>query len=180
MAHGVLIPAAIAATNIDSLVRSVTDALDIDNGNVMVMGARSATDGNEEVFEVSVPVTGSLTNLWMAYSGDEIVVTNSQYKGLDPDPRNFFNAAGDVFSAYKPQVGDIIVVTDDALAGTFTAGTSTHVNATNTAWGLTWGASQTANVLSYALLGVTYISLATGAIDSQRVTAYELECVAIA
>lgn len=178
--HGVLIPQAIMATNIDSLNRSVVDAAAIDNGWVMVMGAKSTTEGLSEVFEVSQPVTGSLANLWMAYSGDEIVVTDAKYKGLDPDPRNFFNAANKVFSAFKPQLGDIILATDEALAGTFIAGTTTHVNATNASWKLTWGNSQTASVLSFKLLGVSYISLATGAIDDQRVTAYQLECVGIA
>lgn len=177
--HGVLIPKAIMAKDVDSLNRSVVDAADIDNGHIMVMGARSTTAGLSEVFEVSQPATGSLTGLWMAYSGDEIVLTASKYKGLDPDPRNFFNKAGDVFSAYKPQLGDIIMVTAEALAGTYIGGTTTHVNATDGSWALTWGNSQTASVLSYKLLAVKYISLATGGIDSQRVTAYELECVGL-
>ena len=181
MSHAVLIPSAIMAKDIDSLNRSVVDAAAIDNGWVMVMGARSTTEGMSEVFEVSQPVTGSLTDLWMAYSGDEIILTDSKYKGLDPDPRNFFNAAGDVFSAFKPQVGDIIVATADAFAGTYTDGVSTHVNATDQSWKLTWGASQTASVLSFKLLAVTYVSIGIGTLGStQRVTAYELECVAVA
>jgi hypothetical protein len=179
MAHGVLIPNAIMAKDIDSLNRTVVEAADIDNGSVLVMGARSTTAGNGEVFEVSQPASGSLTGLWMAYSGDEIVVTNSQYKGYDPDPRNFFNASGKPFSAYKPMLGDIILVTGDALTGTYTSGTSTHVNATDGTYKLTWGASQTSSVLSYKLLEVSYISLATGAINNQRVTAYVLECVGV-
>jgi hypothetical protein len=177
--HGVLIPKAIMAKDVDSLNRSVVDAADIDNGFVMVMGARSTTAGLSEVFEVSQPVTNSLTGLWMAYSGDEIVLTASKYKGLDPDPRNFFNKAGDVFSAFKPQLGDIIMVNAEALGGTFISGTTTHVNATDQSWKLVWGNSQTSSVLSYKLLAVKYISLATGGIDSQRVTAYELECVGL-
>ena len=177
--HGVLIPEQIAAMNIDSLNRSVVDVADIDNGHVMVMGAKSTTAGLSEVFEVSQPVTGALTGLWMAYSGDEIVVTGARYKGLDPDPRNFFNAAGKVFSVYKPQLGDIILVNAEALGGTFILNTTTHVNATDQSWALVWGNSQTASVLSYKLLSVSYMSLATGAIDSQRITAYELECVGL-
>lgn len=175
--HGVLIPEAIAATNVDSFNRSVIEAADIDNGFVLVMGSKSTTSGEAEVFDVSQPVTGSLTNLWMAYSGDEIVVTDARYKGLDPDPRNFFNASGKVFSAYKPQVGDIILLTAEALAGT--KSTNGFVVASNAAYQLTWAASAISG-LSYKLLGTKYISLATGAIDSQRVTAYEFECVAVA
>lgn len=178
MAYGVLIPESIMATNVDSLNRNVKDALAVEQGSVFVMGAKSATSGEEEVWEISVPVTASLTDLWMAYSGDEVVLTASKYKGLDPDPRNFINAAGDVFSAYKPQVGDLILVTADALAGT--KSTNTFVVATDSAWKLTWAASAISG-LSYSLIGEKYISIGNGGIsDSQRVTAYELECVAIA
>jgi hypothetical protein len=176
--HGVLVPESTVAQNMDSLNRAVVDALDVDQGNVFVMGARSTTSNLSEVFEISVPVTGALTGLWMAYSGDEIVLTDSKYKGLNPDVRDFYNAAGTVFSAYKPQVGDIILLTDDALFGTYTAGVHYYVNATNLKWELAWGASNAGSCLCYALLGVKYISLATGSIGTQRVAAYELECVA--
>lgn len=174
--HGVLIPRAIMATNIDSLNRNVVDVADIDNGHVFIMGARSTRAGEAEVFEISQPETDSLDGLWMAYQGDQVVWTGN-YKGLDPDVRNFYNKAGYVFSAYKPQVADIILISADGLAGTFIAGTTTHVNATSGAWALTWGNSQTASALSYKLLSVSYISLATGGIDAQRQTAYILECV---
>lgn len=180
--HGVLIPNQIAAMNVDAFNRSVIASADIDNGNVLVLSAKSTTDGEGEVWTAIVPSTSNgLTGLWMAYSGDEIVVTDARYKGLDPDPRHFFNATGKVFSAYKPQLGDIITVTDEALAGTFISGTTTHVNATNSTGGykLVWGNSQTSSVLSYKLLKVNYISLATGAIDSQRVTSYQFECVGL-
>jgi hypothetical protein len=177
--HGVLIPNSIAATNIDSLNRSVVDVADIDNGNVFIMGTKSTTAGLSEVWEISVPTSGAgLQNLWMAYSGDEIVVTDARYKGIDPDVRNFYNAAGKVFSAYKPQVGDIITLTDDAILDAYGGVLDTHINA-NASWELQWGTSQTASVLSYKLLAVKYISLATGAIDDQREAAYVFECIAI-
>ena len=179
MTYSVLIPSAIAAMNVDSFNRSAVDVADIEQGTILVMGARSTTAGLGEVFEVSQPVTGALTGNWMAYSGDEIVLTDAKYKGLDPDPRNFINAAGKVFSAYKPQLGDIITITDAGLTGSYSAGVTTHINATDQEWKLKWGNSQTGSVLSYKLLGVKYISLATGAIDTQRVVAYEFECVGL-
>jgi len=49
------------------------------------------------------------------------------------------------------------------------------VVATNGALQLTWAAAAGAG-LTFRLLGAKYISLATGAIDTQRVTAYEFEC----
>lgn len=180
--HGILVPEAIAAAQVDAWNRSVISASALDNGNVVVLAAKSSTSGEGEVWTATEPSTSAgLTGLWMVYSGEEIPVTDSRYKGLDPDPRNFWTPAGKVVSAYKPQLGDIILVNAEALTGTYIANTTTHVNATNSTGGykLLWGNSQTASVLSYKLLGVKYFSLATGAIDTQRITAYEFECVGL-
>lgn len=175
MAHAVLIPSAIAALNVDSYNRSVSASGIIDNGNILTMGAEFTSGSLTEVFAVT-PASASGTNLWMAYSGDEIIVTDAKYKGLDPDPRNFFNAAGSVFSAYKPQVGDIIVLTADAFSNSF----SSHTHAAAQAGvALLWTAAQAASGLCYKYIATTYISIATGAINNQRVTAYKLECVQI-
>lgn len=178
MANGVLVPQAIAALNIDSYNRSVIDSSGspIDNGNVFKLGDKHTSGSLTEVWELEQASSGSPTDMWMAYSGDEIVLTASKYKGLDPDPRNFFNAAGDVFSAYKPQVGDIILVTADALDGTM--GSNEYVVAVADSFKLTWNAQAT-DGLSYNLIDTKYISLATGGIDDQRVTAYQFECVSI-
>jgi hypothetical protein len=175
--HSVLIPSAIAAMNIDSLNRSVISASPIDNGNIFAMGAEYTSGSLTEVFPVTQPSAGSATGAWMAYSGDEITVTNAQYKGLDPDPRNFFNAAGKVFSAFKPQVGDIIVLTAEAFSNTFSS--HTYAAPILTSYKLQWESAAAASGLCYKYIGATYISLATGAIDNQRVTAYKLECVSI-
>ena len=180
--HGVLIPEAIKAMNVDALNRSVVyPSGTLDNGQIVVLASKSTTAGESEVWTATVPATGTLTQLWMIYSGDEIGVTNAQYKGLDPDPRNFVTAAGKVVSAYKPQVGDIVLMTAECLAGTKSS--NTFINATDSTGGLNllWGASQTASVLSYKLLSdVKYINIPSGAIgDNQRVTAYEFECVGI-
>ena len=176
--YGVLIPEAIMATNVDSLNRSVVDVANIENGMVFTVGTKPSTTGSmAEVWDISAPTAGS--GLWMAYSGDEVVLTDSRYKGIDPDPRNFRNAAGLVFSAYKPQVADIILLSAGALRGTYSAGSTTHVVASSGSWCLTWATSANGSALCYALTGVKYISLATGAIDDQRVTAYEFECVAL-
>jgi len=179
MAHAVLVPEQIAAMNIDSLNRSVysSSASAIDNGFVFQCTTKVWTSGSgAEVFNIAAPATGSLVNLWMAYSGDEIILTDAKYKGLDPDPRNFFNAQAKVFSAYKPQVGDIITLTADAFRGT---PASAYAIAENGAMQLAWVASLPETGLHYKYLQTTYISLATGSIGEQRVTAYELECVSI-
>lgn len=176
--YGVLIPEAIAATNIDAFNRDVVCADDLANGSVVVMGALSTDADKSEVFSVTKPATGSLTGLWMIYSGDEIIVTDARYKGLDPDPRHFVNLAGKVVSAYKPQLGDIITLTADAIA-TSKAGGDTHIHAIDANYLMDWDSSAGSSAIAYKLLGTKYISLATGAIDDQRVVAYEFECVAL-
>ena len=91
--HGVLIPEQIAAQNIDSLNRSVisNSASSIDNGMIFVCTTKNWTSGSgAEVFNIIAPTTGSLTNVWMAYSGDEIVVTDSKYKGFGKSYKEIF------------------------------------------------------------------------------------------
>lgn len=184
MTHAVLIPEAIQAMNVDSLNRSVIDygasASAIDNGNVFVIDSKHTSGSLTEVFEIKQPTAGSPSNVWMAYSGDEVVVTDSKYKGLDPDPRNFFNAANYVFSAYKPMVGDIILLTADAFSNTFSSHTYAHAVADS--FELYWDTNDGGlSGLTYKYLATKYISLHTSSstIDAQRVTAYELECVSV-
>ena len=180
MAHNVMIPNAIAAMNIDAYNRSGVCASAVDNGNVVVLSALSTTAGEAEVWTALVPSTSNgLTGLWMVYE-PEVVVTDSKYKGLDPDPRNFSVAATDVFSCFKPSLGDIITFTADGMSGA-KGGSDTHVNATNSTGGLVlvWGTSQTASVFSMKLISTTYISIADGSIGTQRVTAYKFEVVGL-
>ena len=180
MTHSVLIPEAIAALNVDSYNRSAVCASNVDNGNIVALLTMSATAGESEVWTATVPATGSLSSLWMVYSGDEIVTTNAQYKGLDPDPRNFFNLAGKTFSVFKPQVGDIIVATVDNFA-TGTGIASAYANAIDTTGGLKlqWAASNPGSITSFRYIATDYISLpSVASIETQRVTVYRLECVA--
>lgn len=179
MAHGVLIPNAIAATNVDAYNRTAVYASTVDNGNFLKLTTLSTTAGEGEVFTAIAPSTANgLTGLWCVYSGDEIVVTNAQYKGLDPDPRNFFTAASLPVSVFKPQVGDIMTFSADCFAGTFISGTTTHANAVDgNGVKLIWANAVGSSVTSYKLLKVNYMSIGTGAIDSQRITSYLMECV---
>ena len=185
--HGVLIPEAIYATNVDSYIRSAVCTTALDNGNVVKLTTRSTVADEGEVFTAIIPSTSNtLTNLWMVYSGDEIALTDGKYKGLDPDPRSFYTPASTaterhVVSVYKPALGDIILLTTDALAGSYVALSTTHISATDSTGGfeLLWDTQVRTAVLCYELLAVKYISIATGAIDTQRVAAYEFQCVAL-
>ncbi len=183
MTHGILVQSKVAALNIDSLNRSVVGTADIDNGMVFTLATRntSATYGQNEVWDATVPATGAgLTQLWMAYE-PEVVVTvsgSNKFKGIDNDPRNFYNITGDVFTAFKPQLGDILLITADSL-GTGTGAESAFAVATNATYKLTWAAAAVSG-LSLKYLSTQYVSIGTGAIDNQRVTAYSFEVVALA
>ena len=75
----------------------------------------------KEVTAYQFEVVDNTSGIWMAYS-PEVVVTvsgSNKFKGIDPDVRNFVNLNGDVFSAFKPQVGDILKMTVDGITGNY-------------------------------------------------------------
>jgi hypothetical protein len=177
----VLVQNQVQAMNIDALNRSaVYTTGDIENGQVFRLDTLSTTDGESEDWVVTAPATGKLNGLWMAYSPENVtfVVEGNKYRGLTPDPRIFTNVAGEVFSAYKPQVGDIILMSVGGAFENEKGASDVYVNASDAKFGLTWGTTQTASALSFKLLEVSYISIADGSIGTQRTTAYRLECVA--
>jgi hypothetical protein len=165
--------------NIDAYNRSCYCASDVDNGNVIKLTGKETTAGRLEAWTGVVPSTGNgLTGLWMVYEPEIVTVVSgdSKYRGLNDDPRNFYNLGGSIFSVFKPQLGDEVLLTADALYGSV----NLYVNATNTGgFELAWAASNTGSILSLELVATTYISLATGGIDDQRETAYQFVVVGL-
>ena len=178
MSNSVMIPNALAATNIDSYNRTGVSALTLYNGNMVILSAYGAASGEAEAFTAIAPSTSNgLKDVWMVYD-PELVWTGS-YRGLDPDIRNFSVAAGNVFSMFRPQVGDIFTITEDGLAtGTGPAGTATHIKATDGS-GVKpeWVNAVSTTVFCAKYIALSYISIGTGAMDNQRVTAYQFEVV---
>ena len=168
-----------AAKNVDIYNGSfIYEDADLNNGSVFAKGE----EYSEQVYEIEEPATGSLNNLWMASSPVDVILTDAtgnQYKPGILDPRAFTNPAGLVFSAFKPQVGDIITISADGIDGTYAEGTTTYVNAVDGEFKLAFGNAQAENALSFKVIKPTYISVASAnAIGSQRIVAYKLECVA--
>ena len=179
MAKAILVPTLTAAKNVDIFNRSFVSTADLDNGNVFSKGELS-TDANEsQVYQTATPATGSLNDLWMAFTAEDVVLTDdlgNQFKVGNLDPRAFTNTAGTVFSGFKPQVGDLIVLSADGINGTIDD--ETYVVAANGSSKLA-PASAAISGLSFKIVETTYISVASAnAIGSQRVPAYLLECVA--
>jgi hypothetical protein len=179
MANSVVYPLVIQATDIGAYNRSAVCASDLEQGAAVVLTGKSATSGESEVFTaVAASTSDGLTGCWLVYS-PEVVVTYSgthAYKGIDPDPRNFINKATKIFDVVKPKVGDRWIMSEDAFTGAKSS--NTHANCTNgTSGQLVWGGSATASVLAFKYIATTYISISDGTIGTQRITAYEMECV---
>ncbi len=184
MAKNVLIQTLVSAMNIDALNRSFVHTAEVENGMIFKPGAISTTADEEEVFTIEAPATGGLLGVWMS-AEPEVVMTKAgdkkYYKGLNPDVRDFAIDANQVFSGFKPVVGDLITLTGGAvLLGTYTAGVSAYVNATDGSMGLTWADVQTADAFSMKLVRETYISITDGSQigANQRVPAFTFEVVA--
>lgn len=173
--YGIVEKQFVSAQTDHALNRSVVSATAIENGFIFQLATKSATSGNKDVFVATVPATSYLSNLWML--AEPPVALIASRKGLTRDPREYILAIGDVGSAYKPQLGDVIKVSDTALAGS----ANDFVVATNAAWQLTYAAAVVSGLSFKVLDASAYISLADGAaIGSQREDAVLLECVALA
>jgi hypothetical protein len=170
MAYAVVNKAKVMAKNVDSLNRTGKHSSALEDG---VVGGLTVASGTE-VGTYVTPATGALTNLWMIAS-PEIVAINGTYRIGANDPRDFINPANVAFEAFKPQIGDIIVATADTFGGT--KGSNGFVVATNAQTQLQWAAAAVSG-LSLKYVEDTYLSIGTGAIGSQRVTAYRFEVVA--
>jgi hypothetical protein len=177
MTNAIVILNKVAAKNVDSYNRSVVSGSDIDNGWVFYMAGIN-NSGSSEVWDVRQPTTGSLNGLWMAAS-PEIVTTAAKYRGIDPDPRNFTNSASYVFDAFKPQIGDIITLTADALITGAGVGSPFAIS-TLDSYKFTWSAAAYgAGLMVLRWLQTTYISIGSGGIDTQRVVAYRFSVLEI-
>jgi hypothetical protein len=181
MAYGVIVESRIAAQNNDALVRDGVHATEVlENGFVVQLLTKSTTAGEGEVWAATAPVTGSLVNLYMVSEPPVVEIVSAdgnRYKGLNPDPRNFAIPALRPFSAFKPQPGDLVLMSADVFSNA--KSTNGFANAANTAYQLAWGATQTADALSFKFVEAKDIAIGNGALGStQRVTAYLMECIA--
>ena len=173
----VLVPTLTAAKNIDIYNASFISASAVQNGSVFGKGAQ--TDNGSQVYNITTPATGSLSGLWMAFSPEDTVITDAagnQYKPGINNPQTFENIANVPFSGFKPQVGDLVLMTAEGFSNVI--GSNTYAVAKNGQMTLEFAAAAITG-LSFKVVETSYISIAgVNAIGSQRVPAYLLECVA--
>jgi hypothetical protein len=175
--HAVVIANKMVAKDNDAYVRPVIAQQDIDNGNVVSLLTKSSTAGEAEVWNATVPATGSLVGLWMALEPELPFLKNGtrQYNGLGTI-QDFYTAASTVFSAVKLVPGDIITLTAEAFVSGSTLGYAVAANGS-----VKWTGAATANygydapAACLRYLNTTYIPSADGSIASGRIAAYQME-----
>lgn len=179
MAKTVLIPLEVSAADVRTRLASFISSADVEQGQLFSMGALSTTAGQSEVYAIAQIVTGTLTKAWMAYTPESVIVTTAtggQYKVGDMDPRNFVNVAGLVFTGFKPQVDDKILISADGFTGA--VGGNTYAVAADQTDKLVWAGGAISG-LSFFLEKVSYITIGQS-FGTHRVAAYQLRCVATA
>lgn len=180
MAYSILIQEKTMATDVSSLNAVVVCGSALENGNVVRFTTISGSTGYSEVFHSAQPTTGSLAGLWMVATPEVVNLTTADgvaYRGINQDPRNFVNAANALVDVFKPQPGDIILLSEDAFSGA--KSTNTHANSGADRFDLVWGTTQVASSLSLKWLATDYITVGSGsAIGDTRVLAYRMQVLA--
>ena len=185
MTHAIMRADRIQATDIDALNRAGVASVDFDNGWVAQLLTQSTTAGQKETWLATIPsATAGLKNLWMAYSPEvvEIITAGGNvYKGIDVDPQNFYSATGEFIDFFKPEPGDLITLTADALGGTKASASYVQVDATASSYKLVWGTASTVAGLSLTYVATTFVSKPAGAISgADQTVAYQFQVASIA
>lgn len=159
----IFIPRSIAATNVDSFVKTGTSSVELRNGDIVAIGAK--TNG---VYSLSKPASDT-TRFGIVYNAD--VVNENGYKGLSDDPRDIVFPAGTVVNFFIPQNEDEIAVT--VVSGT-KAGALYLVSSANST-GYTYAEELPTSGLAFEITGEKFIS-----IGGDRIATVEAVKVAVA
>ena len=136
-----------------------------------IFAITSYISNKEESVDVSVN-----KGVYIAYNPSEHLteVNGKVFAGLSADPRDYVNLKGRTFTAFKPCVGDEIVVTADAITGSPTVGE--FVEAGTDGKGVP-SATASAGKTSFKVTYKKNIPFPAGGIGNEQVTAYALVCV---
>ena len=175
--HTVLIPNKTVAKDVDAYVRPAICASALDNGSVFQLLTKSGTTGESEVWNATAPTSSSAANVWMAGEPELPFATvgTNRYNTLGTI-RDFYNSACAVFTAFKPQKGDIITMTPEAFDSSTTAAYAITVTG---AFTLEWNATAPSSGFGLKYLGSKYIPFTDGSISGSRLLGFECEVYSV-
>ena len=181
MAYGVLIESMIQAKNIDALNRSVKAQIDVAGGGLLALTA--PTTQGDDVWTAAAPATGNLGDLWIAYNPEVkyTKVNGKVYAGLSADLRDYTNLAGEVYDAFKPKVGDEIVITVngvDATSSSAVAGDILESKAGQTTFTrIAAGTGATEGSTAFKIEWVGSVDFPKAGIGIDKVKAFKAVCI---
>lgn len=152
----------IAAENNDSYVKTGVASVELRNGDVVQIGAK--TNG---VFALT-PVTSATSataRYGIVYNAD--VTTIGNYRGLSDDPRDVVFPVGTVINFYIPQKNDEVAVT--VAAGT--ASGAVYLVPTTGGAGYTYATAVTTEKLVYTITGTKFVT-----VGNSRIPTVEAVC----
>jgi len=182
MAYGVLIESEIRATDNIALNKfAVSSTTNVAGGGLVVL--TPPTLQGEDRFTATVPATGALTGLAIAYNPSEHLtnVNGKLFAGLSADPRDYTNLQGRTFTTFYPQVGDEIVVSIDTVDNTganVVAGDFLEAKANQTTFTRATAATgATANTTAFKVEWVGVLPFPQAGIGFAQVKAFKCICV---
>lgn len=159
-AKNVFIPRNVAATNIDSLVKTGVAEVELRNGDIVAIGEKE-----KGVYKISVP-TADTVRFGIVYNAD--VVDENGHRGLSDDPRDITFSAGKFVNFYIPK-------TEDEISVTVVRGTDTdakYITSTDTNTGYTYSQEMPTSGLVFEITGRKFIS-----IGAERIPTIEAVCI---
>lgn len=172
MAKGYMIEGRIQAKDVEALNRTAVSANDIDGGTLVAL----STYANGE-FTATKSTSGQ--GLWMAYNPSEhfTKVGDKVYAGLSKDPRDYTNLANRPIDIFKPQVGDLIALTDGNIKTADIASVEVGKFLEQGANGYEVKASATASTTSLKVLAVEVLPFPQAGIGMEFAKKYLCEVV---
>jgi hypothetical protein len=155
----IFIARTIAAANTDSLIKTGVSAIELRNGDIVQIGAK--TNGVYALTAV-VDAQSATARYGVVYNAD--VATQGNYRGLTDDPREVIFPAGTPVNFYIPKTNDEIAVT--VVAGT--ASGATYLVPTDAGTGYTYATAVTTEKLVYSITGTKFVS-----VGNQRIPTVE-------
>lgn len=153
----------IAANSDDSKVKTGVAAIELRNGAIVEIGAK--TNGVYALTAVT-DATSATARYGIVYNAD--VVTSGNYRGLSDDPRDVVFPAGTIVNFYIPEAEDEIAVT--VVAGT--ASGAVYLVPTTSGTGYTYASTVTTEKLVYQITEPKFVS-----VGNERIATVEAVCI---